>query len=46
MPKANPKKPDCPDGCFNRPERWQTVKGFVVCKICGKYIGRAPKEGR
>ena len=43
---GNPKiTPRCPDGCFNRPERWTThttKRGeLVFCKQCNRYIGRA-----
>ena len=39
----------CKDGCFNRPERWEKrdIPGRgprIVCKVCGKIIGRDTGE--
>ena len=37
---------NCPDGCTNRPERWETRpsrkysdRDAVRCKLCGRWIG-------
>ena len=39
----------CPDGCTNRPERWEyresskhSGRDIVRCKVCHKWVGYLP----
>jgi hypothetical protein len=49
-PREN-SKPPCPDGCFNREERWHRVPSKkrpgeheIRCKFCDKFIGYERKR--
>ena len=51
MTPQKPVKPPCPDGCFNREERWHRVPSKkrpgeheIRCKVCNKFIGYERKK--